>query len=121
MRVAGTSFATGYRLRISVWIFQQAVKLWHVPCSASELNNTSGLALPDLPALTLPAELKHIETVMFHPIACNLLSVASAAQVKLWDLDDADSIWMLLDPFNSAWKEDGQLLVSISKDNMLRV
>ena len=63
-----------------------AVKLWHVPCSASELNNTSGLALPDLPALTLPAELKHIETVMFHPIACNLLSVASAAQVKLWDV-----------------------------------
>ncbi|KAJ8329535.1 hypothetical protein O5D80_002354 [Batrachochytrium dendrobatidis] len=101
-----------------------AVKLWHVPCSASELNNTSGLALPDLPALTLPAELKHIETVMFHPIACNLLSVASAAQVKLWDISH-ETMAITLDCSEVvqtiSWKEDGQLLVSISKDNMLRV
>ncbi|KAH9267397.1 hypothetical protein BASA84_000664, partial [Batrachochytrium salamandrivorans] len=100
------------------------VKLWSILEPQSDVGGSLESLASVSPMLVLPAEQKRIEKLLFHPTAHNLLSVASNLQIRLWDVQHKTAAITLectdiLQTFS--WKEDGQLLVSMSKDNRLSV
>ncbi|KAI8930260.1 hypothetical protein BC831DRAFT_499742 [Entophlyctis helioformis] len=111
-------------------------KLWSVPRSglpaANDPNGGSGDGNGGVGGVgaqllaTLPAEAKRIENVLFHPTAQDLLAISSGGDIRIWNVQQASAAALVLDGGcdhvqTLSWKDDGALLASIGKDNLLRV
>nr|KAJ3422774.1 Coronin-7 [Polyrhizophydium stewartii] len=95
------------------------VRLWSVTAAQAAAGGEAPAVLA-----ALPAEPRRIEALLFHPTASGVLALASASDIRIWDvaaqspafgLDGGDVVQSF------AWKTDGALLASIAKDNKLRI
>ena len=82
----------------------------------------SGLSFP---TTSLPAFLKRVETVRFHPTAADVISVTSQAEISIYNIQ-SNSKAISFDNdgaiVNSlSWKDDGSLFVTTARDNVVRV
>ncbi|KAJ3018017.1 Coronin-7 [Thoreauomyces humboldtii] len=84
-------------------------------------------AHPSSPAWNQTCHDGRIDNILFHPTAHGLLTTSGGPIIKLWDvtgsgneptlcISDAGDLVQSL-----SWKEDGSILVAVSKDNLLRV
>ncbi|CAM1316049.1 CORO7 (predicted) [Pycnogonum litorale] len=96
------------------------IKLWQIP--------ESGVAEGDSissPIYTLTEENRRVENVVFNPAAEFILASSSFTTVKVWDLTKQQEIYVSDDLedqcYGIDWKDDGSLIVSVCKDQQMRI
>ena len=99
-----------------------SIKVWQLPQDNSNLNDM----ISDIsPEVTLPSQQRRIESVLWHPVADNVLTVTSHTVVKLFDVTqgtDKCSMDCHKDQIQSiSWKSDGACIVTSCKDKLLRI
>ncbi|XP_067407212.1 coronin-7 [Emydura macquarii macquarii] len=95
----------------------KTVKVWHLP--------ESGQDLPSCPGATLGPEGCQVDALQFHPTAAGVLVSGAGRIAKIWDVAQQQPL-TALDPHGGliqsvAWKQDGTLLGTSSKDKKLQI
>nr|XP_055050873.1 coronin-7 [Misgurnus anguillicaudatus] len=95
----------------------ETVKLWRV--------SDPGQDQPGGAEVTLSPKEGRLEILLFHPVASDLLAVASTKGVQVWDVKRDSALTVLEQHADQiqglSWKEDGTLLASSCKDKKLRI
>ncbi|XP_073218897.1 coronin-7 isoform X5 [Lepidochelys kempii] len=95
----------------------ETVKVWRL--------SESGQDLPSCPGMTLGPAGCQVETLQFHPTADGVLVSGAGRTAKVWDVAQQKPL-TALEPHGDliqsvAWKQDGALLGTSSKDKKLRI
>ncbi|EMP40846.1 Coronin-7 [Chelonia mydas] len=95
----------------------ETVKVWRL--------SESGRDLPSCPGMTLGPAGCQVETLQFHPTADGVLVSGAGRTAKVWDVAQQKPL-TALEPHGDliqsvAWKQDGALLGTSSKDKKLRI
>ncbi|KAI8592928.1 hypothetical protein BDZ88DRAFT_406604 [Geranomyces variabilis] len=95
------------------------VKTWTLPKEAAAENENTA------PNWSQSCHERRIEDLAFNPAANGVLATCGGNQMSVWDLAAKEAIWAVSNTGEVVqsinWKEDGSLLISANKDNVLRV
>ncbi|KAH0632108.1 hypothetical protein JD844_020171, partial [Phrynosoma platyrhinos] len=95
----------------------ESIKVWRLPDGDQELSSS--------PHVTLGAQGGPVDAVLFHPTADGVLASGAQRTVKVWDVEQKETLAELEhheDQVQSlAWRLDGSLLGTSCKDKKLRV
>ncbi|KNC99952.1 uncharacterized protein SPPG_05325 [Spizellomyces punctatus DAOM BR117] len=93
------------------------VKFWDVP----KTGLTDSLSSP---TFMRRCHERRVENMLFHPTSEGLFTTSGLGEIKIWDVRAEEASYTIIagDFVQSiSWKDDGSLLASASKDNILRV
>ncbi|XP_074866458.1 coronin-7 isoform X2 [Carettochelys insculpta] len=95
----------------------ETVKVWRLP--------ESGQDLPSCPGVTLGPAGCQVQTLQFHPTADAVLASGAGRTAQVWDVAQQRAL-TALEPHGDliqsvAWRQDGALLGTSSKDKQLRI
>ncbi|KAJ3183820.1 Coronin-7 [Geranomyces variabilis] len=95
------------------------VKLWTISKEAPAENENNALSWSQ------SCHERRIEDLAFNPAASGVLATCGGNRLSVWDLTAKEAIWTVSNTGEVVqsinWKEDGSLLISANKDNVLRV
>ncbi|KAM9556828.1 coronin-7-like isoform 2-T2 [Guaruba guarouba] len=115
--VTDFDFSPFDQLLLATGSADETVKVWRLPQSSQDIPSGAGL--------TLGPGGGPVDMLQFHPTADGILASGTGKRVTIWDMEQQQPLTVLdshRDQLQSlAWKRDGSLLGTSSKDKKLRI